>query len=97
MTVKQSSVLLPINKIITALVTAFLLMGAKATWDIYAFLTVKDKLIETVEANEAAVSLVSGQIETKADRFEVVAVENKLDKVLSGLCIIEKKTCQLQD
>ncbi len=59
----------------------------------------KNKLIGSVVVMITAffTFLVSAYFSSFATNARVDSIEAKLDKVLTGLCIIDKKTCILKD
>jgi len=47
-------------------------------------------------ASDKEVSEIRFELGTKASREKVIELDNKLDRVLMGLCIIDSKTCKLR-
>lgn len=68
------------------------ILGAlgKAGWDVYAHSKTNAKIHKTVMANEVS-------LRDTVNLREFRNLERKVDKILVGLCMINKKTCRLQD
>lgn len=72
------------------LVIGIIVAVGKAGWDVYAYSKTNAKIYEKVIINEAA-------IRNTVSIKEFHSLERKVDKILVGLCMINKKTCRLQD
>jgi len=77
---------------------------AKGAYDVYAFTKTKDILIARVAVVESELDSLGSSfsnserdLDKKADKVEVQLVDRKVDKILTGLCIINEKTCSLKD
>ena len=47
-------------------------------------------------ATDSDVKALEEKVKTKASKERVTSLETKVDKVLLGLCLIDKKTCVLR-
>ena len=62
----------------------------KATWDVYSYSKTGGETFKLAKSNHKALS-------DKVGSKEFHNLERKVDKILVGLCMINKKTCRLQD
>lgn len=75
------------ERILPFIVISILGAFAKMSYDVYAFTSVKGALNGKIEKN-------SENLDELEDRLNTL--HNKIDNILTGLCMIDEKTCRLK-
>lgn len=82
------------GKVIPWAIIAFLVGAGKVSYDVHAFTLTNNKLVVMLEKHETKIDNLGSSLyalnSTKASKSKVEKISNKLDKILTVLCIMSK-------
>jgi len=77
-----------LRKVIPWALCALIMVLSKASYDVYAFSKSSGQITTNIKENKNDIKLVKKDLNN---------LESKVDKILIGLCMMDEKTCRLQD